>query len=72
MFLQKKCCSNMRETSCLQADFIETFNCTSGYLNDLLNIDNHSFDQVINLIHSTEANSLNIEVPFLDFNLSIN
>ena len=30
-----------------QTDIIETFNSTSGYLDDLLNIDNPYFDQMV-------------------------
>ena len=57
-----------------QADFIETFNCTSRYLDDLLNIDNHYFQQMVDQIYPTEkqfkkANSLDTEAPFLDLDL---
>ena len=30
-----------------QADVVETFNCTLRYLDDLLNIDNHYFEQMV-------------------------
>ena len=59
-----------------QADIIEAFNSTSRYLDDLLNIDNIYFDQMVDRIYPTElqlnrANSSDIEAPFLDFNICI-
>ena len=59
-----------------QTDIIEPFNCTSRYLDDLLNIDNPYFEQMVGQIYPTElqlnkANSSNTEAPFLDLNLSI-
>ena len=59
-----------------QADIIEAFNSTSRYLNDLLNIDNPYFEQMVGQIYPTElqlnkANSSDTEAPFLDLNLSI-
>ena len=59
-----------------QADIIEAFNSTSRYLDDLLNIDNPYFEQMVSLIYPTElqlnkANSSDTEAPFLDLNLSI-
>ena len=59
-----------------QTDIIEAFNSTSRYLDDLLNIDNPYFEQMIGQIYPTElqlnkANSSNTEAPFLDLNLSI-
>ena len=63
-----------------QTDIIEDFNATSRYLNDLLNIDNHYFEQMVDQIYPTElqlniifnkANSSDTEAPFLDFNLFI-
>ena len=59
-----------------QADIIEAFNSTSRYLDDLLNIDNIYFDQMVDRIHPTElplnrANSSDTEVLFLDLNLCI-
>ena len=52
-----------------QADIIEAFNSTSRYLDDLLNIDNIYFDQMVDLIYPTElqlnrANSSDTEAPF--------
>ena len=59
-----------------QADVIEAFNSTSRYLDDLLNIDNPYFEQMVGQIYPTElklnkANSSDTEAPFLDLNLSI-
>ena len=59
-----------------QADIIEAFNSTSRYLDDLLNIDNIYFDQMVDRIYPTElqlnrANSSDTETPFLDLNLCI-
>ena len=55
-----------------QADIIEAFNSTSRYLDDLLNINNIYFDQMVDLIYPTElqlnrANSSDIEAPFFVF-----
>ena len=59
-----------------QADIIEAFNSTSRYLDDLLNIDNPYFEQMVGQIYPTElqlnkAKSSDTEAPFLDLNLSI-
>ena len=59
-----------------QTDIIEAFNSTSRYLDDLLNIDNPYFEQMVGQICLTElqlnkANSSDTEAPFLDLNLSI-
>ena len=59
-----------------QVDIIETFNSTSRYLDDLLNIDNPYFEQMVGQIYPTElqlnkAKSSDTETPFLDLNLSI-
>ena len=59
-----------------QADIIEAFNSTSRYLDDLLNIDNIYFEQMVNRIYPAElqlnkANSSDTETPFLDLNLFI-
>ena len=59
-----------------QADIIEAFNSTSRYLDDLLNIDNPYFGQMVGQIYPTElqlnkANSSDTEATFLDLNLSI-
>ena len=59
-----------------QTDIIEAFNSTSRYSDDLLNIDNPYFEQMVGQIFPTElhlnkANSSDTEAPFLDLNLSI-
>ena len=59
-----------------QTDIIEAFNSTSRYLDDLLNIDNPYFEQMVGQIYPTElqinkANSSDTEALFLDLNLSI-
>ena len=59
-----------------QTGIIEAFNTTSRYLDDLLNIDNPYFEQMVGQIYPTElqlnkANSSDTEAPFLDLNLSI-
>ena len=59
-----------------QADIIEAFNSTSRYFDDLLDIDNPYFQQMVSQINPTElrlnnANSSDTEAPFLDLNLSI-
>ena len=59
-----------------QTDFIEVFNSTSRYLDDLLNFDNPYFEQMVGQTYPTElhlnkANSSDTEAPFLDLNLSI-
>ena len=58
-----------------QADIIEAFNSTSRYRDDLLNIDNIYFEQMVNRIYPAElqlnkTNSFGTEKPFLDLNLS--
>ena len=55
-----------------QADIIEAFNSTLRYLDDLLNIDNIYFDQMVDRIYPTElqlnrANSSDTEAPFFGF-----
>ena len=59
-----------------QADIIEAFNSILRYPDDLLNIDNIGFDQMVDHIYPTElqlnrANSSDTEVPFSDLNLCI-
>ena len=67
----------MKSLSCEnQANIMEAFNSTSRYLDDLLNIDNIYFDQMVDRIYHTElllnrANSSDTEAPFLDLNLCI-
>ena len=57
-----------------QIDIIEAFN--SRYLDDLLNVDNPYFEQMVGQIYPTElqlnkANSSDTEASCLDLNLSI-
>ena len=59
-----------------QADTIEAFNSTFRCLDDLLNIDNPYFEQMVGQKYPTElqlnkANSSDTEAPLLDLNLSI-
>ena len=59
-----------------QIDVIETFNSTSRYLDDLLNIDNPYFEGMVNQIYPSElqlnkANISDTEAPFLDLHLSV-
>ena len=59
-----------------QTDIIEAFNSTSRYLDDLLNIDNPYFEQMVGQIYPTELQlnetiSSDTEAPFLDLNLSL-
>ena len=54
-----------------QADVVAAFNSTSRYLDDLLNIDNPYFEQIVSQIYPTDlqlnkANSSNMKAPFLD------
>ena len=55
-----------------QAEIIEAFNSTSRYLDDLLNIDNIYFEQMVNRIYPAEFqlnkdNSSDTEEPFFWF-----
>ena len=64
----------MRETLCCLCQ--KAFISTSRYLDDLLNIDNPYFEQMVGQIYPTElqlkkANSSDTEAPFLDLDLSI-
>ena len=57
-----------------QTDIFEAINSTSRYLDDLLNINNPYFDQMLGQIYPTElqlnkVNSSDTEAPFLDLNL---
>ena len=52
-----------------QTDIIEAFNSTSRYLDDLLNIDNPYFEQMVGLIYPTDlqlnkANSSDLKLHF--------
>ena len=59
-----------------QADAVKSFNSTSSYLDDLLNIDNPYCEQIVSQICPTalqlnKANSSDTEVLFLNLDLSI-
>ena len=59
-----------------QTDIIEAFNSTSRCLDDLLNIVNAYFKQMVGQIYPTElqlnkVNSIDTEAPFFNLNLSI-
>ena len=59
-----------------QADVIDAFNTTSRYLDDILNINNVYFDNMVSQIYPSElqlnkANTSDTEAAFLDLHLSI-
>ena len=59
-----------------QADVIDAFNTTSRYLDDILNINNVYFDNIVGQIYPSElqlikANSSDTEAAFLNLHLSI-
>ena len=59
-----------------EAGVIEAFSSTSRYLDDLLNIDNSYFEEIVIQICPTEhqlnkAHSFNTEALYLDLNLDI-
>ena len=59
-----------------QADAIDAFNTTSRYLDDILNINNVYFDNMVSQIYPSElqlnkANHSDTEAAFLDLHLSI-
>ena len=59
-----------------QADVIDAFNTTSRYLDDILNINNVYFDNMVSQIYHSElqlnkANASVTEAAFLDLHLSI-
>ena len=59
-----------------QADVIDSFNTTSRYLDDILNINNVYFDNMVSQIYPSEvqlnkANTSDTEAEFLDLHLSI-
>ena len=59
-----------------QADVIDTFNTTSRYLDDILNINNVYFENMVSQIYPSElqlnkANASDTEAAFLDLHLSI-
>ena len=60
----------------IQYDVNEAFNSTSSYLDDLLNIDNPYFTQMVSQIYPTElqlnkANPSDTEATFVDLDLTI-
>ena len=60
----------------MQADVIDAFNTTSRYLDDILNINNVYFDNMVSQIYPSElklnkANASDTEAAFLDLHLSI-
>ena len=59
-----------------QADLIDAFNTTSRYLDDILNISNVYFDNMVSQINPSElnlnkANTYVTEAAFLDLHMSI-
>ena len=56
-----------------QADVIDAFNTTSRYLDDILNINNVHFDNMISPseLQFNKANTSDTEAAFLDLHLSI-
>ena len=59
-----------------QADVIDAFNTTSRYLDDILNINNVYFDNMVSQIYPSKlqlnkANASDTEAAFLDLQLSI-
>ena len=59
-----------------QTDIIEAFNSTSRYLDDILNINNVYFDNMVSRIYPSElqinkANTSDTKATFLDLHLSI-
>ena len=59
-----------------QADVIDAFNTSSRYLDDILNINNVCFDNMVSKIYPSElqlnkANTSDTEATFLDLHLSI-
>ena len=58
-----------------QADIIDAFNTTSKYLDDILNINNIDFDNMVSQIYPVElqlneTNTSDIEASFLDLHLT--
>ena len=59
-----------------QADIIDAFNTTSRYLDDILNINNVYFDNIVSQIYRSElqlnkSNTSDTKAAFLDLLLSI-
>ena len=60
----------------MQADVIDAFNNTSRYLDDILNINNVYFDNMVSQIYPSElqlnkVNNSDTEAAFLDLHLSV-
>ena len=80
MVLQRSSDNSLTESFAQQSTTLQSLTkcttSTSRYLDDLLNIDNPYFEQMVGQIYPTElqlnkANSSDTEAPFLDLNLSI-
>ena len=59
-----------------KTDVVEAFYSTSRYLDDLLNVDNTFFEQMVSQIYPSvlqlnKANSFDTEAPFLDLSTTI-
>ena len=59
-----------------QADIIDAFNSTSRYLDNLLNFDNHYFEEIVNQIYPTElhlntANTSDTETHLFGFTSTV-
>ena len=59
-----------------QTDIIEAFNSTNRYLDDLLNIDNPNFEDMVNQVYPPvlrlkKADTYATEDPFLDLNFFV-
>ena len=59
-----------------QTDIIDAFNTTSGYLSDILNINNVYFENMVSQIYSSElhankTNTSDTKAALLDLHLSI-
>ena len=60
----------------MQAYIIDSFNTTPRYLDDILNLNNVNFDNMVSQIYPSElqlnkANTTNTEAAFIDLHLSI-
>ena len=69
-------CYEMSNSDDKQADVIDAFNTTSRYLDDILNINNVYFDNMVSQIYPSElqlnkANASDTKAAFLDLHLSI-
>ena len=76
MYICYRCIYGMSLSDDKQADVIDAFNTTSRYLDDILNINNVYFDNMVSQIYPSElqlnkANASDTEAAFLDLHLSI-